>query len=175
MKKNEQIDRIVAFLNSVGLPVTEKSLPSDTFLPGIRLENGGLAIDRGALLYPGDMLHEAGHLAVMAPSERKAAYADAGEDGGAEMASQAWSYAAAVACGIPADILFHEQGYKGDAPALREHFTTDGTLGVPLLVWYGMTSTSEMGFTADGPEYPAMRLWLREVENPEDRYTKKSG
>ena len=40
-------------------------------LPGITIEAGTLIIDAGKLLYPGDILHEAGHLATASPEVRE--------------------------------------------------------------------------------------------------------
>ena len=51
--------RIVNFLNSIHISVVEKSLPTDTFLPGLRIEGGTIFMDLEQLKYPGDLLHEA--------------------------------------------------------------------------------------------------------------------
>ena len=40
------------------------------FLPGIRLEQGALLVDESQLTYPGDLLHEAGHIAMTPPELR---------------------------------------------------------------------------------------------------------
>lgn len=168
----ETTDTIIAFLNKIGIPVLEKELPSDTFLPGMRIEHGALAVDRSKLKFPGDMLHEAGHIAVMPPSARAKAFANAGDDQGEEIASQAWSYAAAVACNLPAEVVFHDDGYKGDAQALREHYTGNsyGFVGSPLLAWYQLTTTPDpvRGNPEGTAVYPHMSAWLRELERPEE-------
>lgn len=49
----------------------------------------------------------------MPSSARRASIGDAGQDQGEEIAAHAWSYAAAIECGIPPDIVFHEHGYQG--------------------------------------------------------------
>jgi len=55
--------RICTFLVSIGLPVRTGAVPGPSFLPGIAIEHGVLVFDEDRLLYPGDLLHEAGHLA----------------------------------------------------------------------------------------------------------------
>jgi len=67
------IDVIVEFVTSVGLEVVKRPINQDTFLPGLLLENGKAIIDTDKLLYPGDILHEAGHLATMPPGIRETA------------------------------------------------------------------------------------------------------
>ena len=56
--------RIAEFLDGIGIAVDAAELPGDSFLPGIALESGGLLVDGTRLDYPGDLLHEAGHLAA---------------------------------------------------------------------------------------------------------------
>ncbi|WP_262690670.1 hypothetical protein [Kordiimonas aestuarii] len=167
MTTGDYIRCISGFLNSIGIPVLHKALPDDTFLPGIRIEHGSLAIAPNKLKHPGDMLHEAGHIASMAPSARKTAFADAGGDMGEEIAAQAWSYAASVACGIPAEIVLHQEGYKGSATWLKEHYEGKECIaGLPLLAWYGLTSAPGMPNHKELPAFPAMGSWLRAHDNP---------
>jgi len=56
---------------------------------------GVLSIDEMRLLYPGDILHEAGHIAVTSPDVRGGSTFSSTP--GEEMAAIAWSYAAALA------------------------------------------------------------------------------
>jgi hypothetical protein len=146
--------RIVAFLQEIGIPVTERTLDGATFLPGVTIESGGLVFDRERLLYPGDLLHEAGHLAVLAPDVRSATNGDQVGDGGTEVGAIAWSYAAALHIGLDPGVVFHPAGYGGGAESLLENFAAGRYMGVPILEWAGMT----------GPgEYPRMSRWLREA------------
>jgi hypothetical protein len=142
---------ILEFLRQIGLTVIERAVPPGSVLPGISIDHGALVVDRAALLYPGDLLHEAGHLAVVPPAEREAFHHNVGDDGGMEMGAIAWSYAAAVHLGVPLDVLFHDHGYRGDGGWLREHFSTQASLGVPILTWRGLT---------DAASFPLMRQWL---------------
>lgn len=73
---------ILDFLRQIGLVVIERSVPACAVLPGISIDHGAIVVDRSALLYPGDLLHEAGHLAVVPPQERAAFHENVGDDGG---------------------------------------------------------------------------------------------
>jgi hypothetical protein len=151
---------IVDWLRRIGLSVRLAPLGEDTFLPGVTLEPGGLIVDPERLLYPGDLLHEAGHLATMLPARRASASGNAGADMGDEIAAQTWSYAAAVHLGLPPEIVFHSTGYKGSAATLIETYR-DGNAGVPLLQWMGLTLDRKQAAAISASPYPHMLRWLR--------------
>ena len=75
--------------------------------------------DAQKLLSPGDLLHEAGHVAVLTKSDRigvtSPEVSGDMEPGGVEMAAIAWSWAALKYLGIAPEIVFHKEGYKGDS------------------------------------------------------------
>jgi hypothetical protein len=152
--------RIVDWLREIGLTVRTAPLDADTFLPGVTLEPGGLVFDPERLLYPGDLLHEAGHLATMLPAERAATGSNAGSDMGYEIAAQAWSYAAAVHLGLPPETVFHSNGYKGSAAKLAEIYR-DGEAGVPMLQYLGLALNAKRAAEAAIAPYPHMTRWLR--------------
>jgi hypothetical protein len=150
---------IIEWLCQIGLTVRLAPLGADTFLPGVTLEPGGLIVDPERLLYPGDLLHEAGHLAVMQPARRASTGANVGSDMADEIAAQTWSYAAAVHLGVPPEVVFHPDGYRGAAGTLLQVYR-DGNAGVPLLQWMGLTLDSAHA-AASTPAYPQMIRWLR--------------
>ncbi|GAB3712058.1 hypothetical protein GCM10027592_50230 [Spirosoma flavus] len=159
--ETDLIAPIYAFLDSIGISVIESTLDEPTFLPGIRIEQGKLVIDRAKLMYPGDILHEAGHIAVTLPSERPQLGGNITEGRpdkqGDELAVLLWTYAACQLIGLPDDVVFHAGGYKGDSNWLVDNFKNKTYIGLPLLVWMDMTkdnTTSEDGF-------PIMTNWLR--------------
>jgi hypothetical protein len=143
------MDRIVEFLREIGLEVRVAEIEGPTVLPGIKVVEGGLVVDLARLKYPGDLLHEAGHLAVMPAARRALANDDTGPDGGEEMAAIAWSYAAALRLGLDARVVFHEAGYRGASESMVQNFAAGRYFGVPMLVWLGMTE-----------RYPEMLRWL---------------
>jgi hypothetical protein len=151
--KEELIAKMEAWLNGIGVPVRHGALAEAGFLPGLAIENGALVVDAAGLEWPGDMLHEAAHIALT-PSERRGTV-----DGkldvppAEEMAAIAWSYAASLALGMDPGVVFHEGGYKKGGAALLAQFASGqppGGPGVPILQWWGMTQN-----------FPEMTLWLR--------------
>jgi hypothetical protein len=152
-------DAIVSFLTRIGIAVTEEPFSEDGFLPGVVVREGGLVYDPARLLWPSDLLHEAGHIAVTDPLLRPTLSAVA-DDPGEEMAAIAWSYAAAVAVGLDARTLFHD-GYKGGGASLAENFTAGRDVGVPMLEHYGMTQGRQNRRAPKAAPYPTMTRWLR--------------
>lgn len=147
----EAARKIGDFLIRAGFDLEVASVEGLAFLPGLAIDRGRLLIDPQVPSYPGDLLHEAGHVAVLDP-ERRVQAAAVTNDGGDEMAAIAWSVAAARAVGLPLEVLFHPQGYKGDSQNLIESFSEGQPFGVPLLIWWGMTSAAD---------FPAMQRWIR--------------
>lgn len=172
--KNEIVATIADFLNGIGIPVTQCALDKETALPGIAIANEGLLVDEEKLLYPGDLLHEAGHIAVAPPSYRKTLHGniDPEEDFkyAGELMALAWSYAAAVHIGIDPAIVFHEGGYHGQAQQLLDNFSNgtmmNGIIGVPALQWIGLTAMGQQAQELGVPPFPHMISWIREHEHP---------
>ncbi|MDB5695397.1 MAG: hypothetical protein JWN21_940 [Sphingomonas bacterium] len=143
--------RILTFLTDIGIPVAAEALGQDTLLSAITVRHGTVVFDPDRLTQPGDLLHEAGHVAVSDPAVRTAR-AEVADDAGEEMAAIAWSWAAAQAIGIEPRLLFHADGYRGDSDWLIEVFSQGSPLGVPLLVFWGL---------AEPGCFPAMTRWVR--------------
>jgi hypothetical protein len=72
-----------------------------------------------------------------------------------EMAAIGWSYAAAVHLRLDPSVVFHADGYKGGSRSLLENFAAGYYIGLPILVWAGMTAA-----TGERP-FPFMTRWLR--------------
>lgn len=152
---------IAGFLSSIGMEVSPSAL-GETFLPGLMIRGGTLLIDEAKLTYPGDILHEAGHIAVTPANKRRELYLNAGDEAGEEMAAIAWSYAAAVHTGIDLSIVFHPDGYRGGSQAIIDNFSQGRYVGVPLLEWYGLTAGKARAAELQVPAYPHMLKWLRD-------------
>ncbi len=155
------ISRIVEFLRGIGLAVQARDLPEPTFLPGILIENGGLVIDERRLLHPGDLLHEAGHLAVVPDALRPQLGGSVTSDPAEEIMAIAWSYAAVVQLGLEPQLLFHAGGYKGGGDSLIENFTAGRYIGLPMLQWVGMALDERRASEEGQPPFPHMLRWLR--------------
>jgi hypothetical protein len=158
---------IVEWLRQIGITVRLAPLTTDTFLPGVTLEPGGVVVDPERLLYPGDLLHEAGHLATMLPAQRASTGSNAGSDVGDEIAAQTWSYAAAIHLELDPEIVFHPAGYKGSAQTLITAYR-NGSVGVPLLQWMGLTLDGKHAAKCSIDPYPHMIRWLRADPEPAD-------
>jgi len=157
---HEDAARIVDFFREIGLSVRLTPIEDATFLPGVHLEPNGVVVDPGKLLYPGDLLHEAGHLAVMTAEERERTDANAGPDQGMEIGAQCWSYAAATYLGLAPEVVFHEHGYRNSSQTLIANYRA-GTVGVPLLQWMGLTFDAKRAAEEGAQPYPHMQRWLR--------------
>jgi hypothetical protein len=156
--KEELIAKMEAWLLGIGLAVRRQPILEETFLPGLAIEGGALLIDPEKLEWPGDILHEAAHIALTPPSRRAALSGKLEITPAGEMAALAWSYAAGLSAGIDPAVVFHEGGYKKGGAQLIANYASGqppGGPGVPMLQWWGLTH-----------HFPAMATWLRETEDP---------
>jgi hypothetical protein len=153
--------RLLAFLVRIGLEARTRPLREPTFLPGIRIRRGALLVDPARLRYPGDLLHEAGHLAVTPAARRPALDGDLGTDLGDEIGAIAWSYAAARHLGVDPAVVFHPDGYRGCSQGFLDNFARGRYVGVPLLQWMGLTLDEKAARAQGVPAYPHMLRWLR--------------
>ncbi|MGV3479988.1 MAG: hypothetical protein ACO1O3_08580 [Sphingobium sp.] len=158
------IAKITAFLDKIGIPAVAGPIEEETLLPGLAVQGGTLLFDPEQLAWPGDLLHEAGHIAIADPALRDEV-GDVDPDPGAEMAAIAWSYAAALEIGIDPAIIFHEGGYRqvGGGATVLHHFSTGKYIGAPMLQWYGMTAEPHQAENFGMPAYPVMTHWMRQA------------
>lgn len=180
MMFHSQFRKIASFLEGLGFSLTEKPVPSG-FLPGIRVRGMTMQFDRTRMLSAGDMLHEAGHIAIIpamfrpkvsddidaslgvlaqeyidkAPLQR----ADGTEDPVVrgllqcgETEAQAWSFAAATAIGIPPNVVFHGRAYEGHSREIIAMLSVGAFLGINGLVAGGMVKPRQ---------FPRMNRWLQ--------------
>ena len=159
MFENPLTERLAAFVRGIGIDVRNAELPGKTFLPGLDIQSGAIVVDEPRLKHPGDILHEAGHLAVTDPATRNAPRLTPTD--GEEIATLAWSYAALVHLHLDPAVVFHPDGYKGGSQALIENFTGGHYLGVPLLEYFGMTADPSRAAARGLDPFPHMLRWLR--------------
>lgn len=165
----EALDPIVAFVRSIGIGVEFGPGAQDGFLPGVNIHKGVIHVDPDTLVGSGDVLHEAGHIAILprrfhdglgrdleADTHRLIAeevgpgipadpiLAVPCEQG--EFMAQAWSYAAALHIGLPPACIFFPGSYKhhdyeGQHP--MERWIESGThYGLQALARVNMTGYS---------------------------------
>jgi hypothetical protein len=155
---------IATFLGDIGLTVQAGEICGPTFVPGVQINHGALLVDEAQLTHPGDILHEAGHLAVMPPGRRSRVHIDVGKKASEEMMAIAWSYAALVHLNLEPAVVFHPDGYRGGSESLIDNFSHGRYIGVPMLQWLGLTVDEKRGRELALAPYPAMLKWLRESE-----------
>lgn len=154
--------KIIYFLEEIGIPVIETQLPDDCFLPGLAIEKNTILMDPERLKFPGDLLHEAGHLAVTAEELRPLIGTSEMDTNwpsdGDEVAAILWSYAALKHLDLEPEVVFHPEGYKNESEWLIRQFQNENYIGLPLLEWMGFCSVSER----EGMKpFPYMLKWLR--------------
>lgn len=162
MFANPLTERLAQFVRDIGIDVRANELPDKTFLPGLEVRDGVLLIDEARLTYPGDILHEAGHIAVAEPEARNAS--SLAPNDGEEMATLAWSFAALRHLGLAPEVVFHPHDYKGGSQALIDAFAniSAGTaIGVPMLQYFGMTVEPKFAAERGVEPFPHMLRWLR--------------
>jgi hypothetical protein len=149
-------ERLVAFVRRIGIEARTATLPAKTVLSGLDIRHGAILVDETRMTHPGDILHEAGHLAV---TERNAPQLS--PTPADEMTSIAWSYAALRHLALDPAVVFHDNGYKGEAASLIENFASGRYFGVPMLQFYGMAVEPRRAAATGAEPYPHMLRWLR--------------
>jgi len=178
----------VDFVRSIGISVSE-GVAADlkgSFVPGVRIAAGGLIVDIETV-FPGDVLHEAGHLAIIPEQFRHLAdgtlravfnamtqhlkdnpmaIAAWPEDrvcrgilqsGEAEAA--AWQYAAAQHIGLPDEWLFPPESFQGEPEDTLLRLKANQYFGINGLQSAGWTRVHAMG-NPTLPLYPKLTFWL---------------
>ncbi|AGC75350.1 hypothetical protein LX97_00053 [Nonlabens dokdonensis] len=150
------LDTIIGFLNEIGIEVKQTKLSKETFLPGLSLLGNRVLVDHDLLKFPGDLLHEAGHIAVTQESERSLIGSENMNEewptDADEITAICWSYAACKHLNLDLKVVFHPNGYKKQSQWLIDQFENKNYLGLPMLEWMSMTTTAQ---------FPKMTKWLR--------------
>ena len=147
------------FVRGVGIEVRAADLPHLTFMPGLDMDHGVLLVDEKRMMSPGDILHEAGHLALKAPEERAADPFRA--TGAEEISVLAWSYAAALHIGLDLKVLFHGLANGDLHEAILDNFPRGQFIGLPMLQRWGMTVEPRLAVPGGPAPFPHMLRWVR--------------
>jgi len=154
----------ISFLHDIGIETRFEKLNETCFLPGLSIQGGAILIDTERLQYPGDILHEAGHVAVVPAAERAALTAATIEKRqrreAEEMMAIAWSYAACVHLNLDPYVVFHDEGYNGGGNYIADCFSNKNYFGVPMLQWIGMTADEKKAMDLGVKPYPFMLKWI---------------
>ncbi|MNU80675.1 hypothetical protein D3C71_703130 [compost metagenome] len=158
-------EKIIHFLGEIGISVVETVLPDDCFLPGLALEKNTILMDSNRLKFPGDLLHEAGHLAVTSIEQRSLIGTNEMDPDwpseGDEIAAILWSYAALRHLNIEPEVVFHPNGYKNQSDWLITTLNAENYIGLPLLEWMGLCNSTEKAKREGTEAFPQMIKWLR--------------
>ena len=161
-----EFEKAIEFLHSIGIVISFEPMEEDGFLPGLAIKNGTIIVDRDKLKYPGDIIHEAGHIAVVPANERpmlNEGNIETRQDRDAEeMMAIAWSYAVCVHLQIDPYFVFHDHGYKGTGKPIADHFKKRQYFGVSMLQYAGMTKDITRNNVGEKIIYPQMEKWMRE-------------
>jgi antirestriction protein ArdC len=158
---------IFSFLQRIGIVIHFESIHEKTFLPGLQIKNGTIIVDREKWLYLGDIVHEAGHIAVVPANERNDLHEEnigsRKDQAAEEMMAIAWSYAVCIFLQIDPHIVFHVEGYKSGGASIVENFNQGRTFGVPMLQFTHMCIDPASPLRQEGDKcYPEMLQWLRD-------------
>lgn len=162
--QDELTHKITSFLMQIGVETISAKITEETFLPGILVKEGKLLVDEEKLEFPGDLLHEAGHLAV-APANLREKLSDEvvlPDFNPDVLETQAilWSYAACVYLEIDPQIVFHKGGYKRKSESLLLNFKLGVFIGLNGLeeneMAFSAAKAAEMGVEP----FPKMYKWL---------------
>ena len=159
MFSDSLVTRLTTFVVSIGIEVQACAINWKTQFPGLDIKLGNVLVDEKELIHPGNILHEAGHIAVHDPARRKDPKFSPTR--GEELGALAWSYAATVYLGLSSELVFYPGSYHGWDTSLVENFAEGRYLGVPLLQRYGMALESRRAAELDLQPYPHMLKWLR--------------
>lgn len=165
MFKDPLITKFSVFLNRLGLNIYARSLDDETFLSGLLIENGEIFVDEARLAFPGDILHEAGHLAT-APAKFRPQLSDTVmlpdfDMDSLETAAMLWSFAAAKHLQIDLRIVFHQGGYKGRAEGILFNYSIGLFMGLHILEEAEMAFGDTLAAQKGVEPFPKMQKWLR--------------
>jgi hypothetical protein len=153
------VTKLVTFVRGLGIEVQACAIDWKTQFPGLDIRAGAVLVDEAQLIHPGNILHEAGHIAVHDPALRSRQKFSPSR--GEELSALAWSYAAIVHLGLNSELVFYPGSYHGWATSLIENFAEGRYLGVPLLQRYGMALEARFAAERCIEPYPHMLRWVR--------------
>jgi hypothetical protein len=163
MFRDPRLSRMAAFLSSIGIEMRSGTIDVPTLFPGSLISGGSLVVDESILVAPGDALHEAAHIALSPPGRRSA---DIGileaADGGEEMTTIAWFWAALLELNLEPEDVFHGTAYKRDDSSNIIDCARRGIyIGFPLLQAWEMAFDEQNAPLRGVKAFPHMVKWIR--------------
>src|SRR6266550_2827949 len=163
MFRDSRLQRMAEFLGSIGIGMTAGSVNVPTSFPGSLIDHGSLVIEESRLVAPGDALHEAAHIALAPPERRQSDFSFLNDaDGGEEITTIAWCWAALLAIDLDPEDIFHGTAYpRGDSPGIIDAARRGVFIGFPLLQAWGMAFDESHALTLGVAPFPHMVHWIR--------------
>lgn len=161
---NTDTQAMINFIVSVGIEVRKTKLPEGLPIPGIGVENGVLLVDEGNLLYPGDLLYQAGRIAILLENERSLYMGkdDPNKDKEATegMVAMCWAWAALTHLQLSPEVVFHNNGYKGQSLQIIHGYQSGAYMGLPMLQLYDMAYDPQQANIKGLNPFPYMYKWI---------------
>ena len=174
----DTLDRTVSWLRGIGLDVqVVDGMERATFISHVDVQDGVLVIDRECP--PSNLLHEAGHLAIMPAQFRPLASGDLEEVTRAMLElcgelqpdeplyraiiqtsdpeATAWAWAAGLAIGLEPKVIILDDEYDGDGADVRGAVSVHCHPGIHGLAHAGFCRVR------GEPRYPTLKMWLQPV------------
>jgi len=188
ISRQEWANRAIEFVRSIGIPVstTDSEEVASAFVPYCRVKGGGLMVNPEKV-FPGDIIHEAGHIAVIPSRFRPSAsgtfgkslremkdYMDANANAigrfpedptlrgimqSGEAEATAWQYAAAQHIGLPDEWLFPPGSFEGNGEENLMRLKANSYMGINGLQAAGWTKVREIS-RLELPTFPKLAFWL---------------
>lgn len=169
---------VIDFLNKIGIKCHIVDSVDGGFLKTILIKNGELYLTRKCKI--SDILHEAGHLAVLPPKYRmqasgniidvlKKMYSEVDtllpenekymycED----CEATAWAFACGVYLKIPYNKIIEKRQYQNDGANILFGLKHNSYFGINKLARAGWCSARKMNETENRPLYPKLNKWLQ--------------
>lgn len=186
---------VLAFLNRIGIPCVEVDEVGASFLEGVAIRRGTLAVAPEASI--DSILHEAGHLAITPTPFRTWLDGDVGRGQrrmiraiealdlepdaplmravlqSSDPEATAWAWAAGVHLGLPPEIIVLDTSYDGEGAMVRLQLQRLAYIGIHGLCHAGMCQRGMLAQHRGVAPYPALSSWLQEASLPLPQPTRR--
>lgn len=171
--------RAIQFVRRIGIPVHVLPAVTTGFLPHVAIVSGELNV--GHACQASDLLHEAGHLALIPGRFRRDMNGDL-SDGFTAMfkaldslalppdeplnraalqcsdpEATAWAWAAGTALGLPPETIITDDAYDGEGASIRQMLSMRLYLGIHGLIHAGLCLSPR-----NPGGFPALTRWLQD-------------
>lgn len=179
----ECAERVLGFLERIGIEVQRVDTLQGGFVPGIKIVAGCLQASPVATV--SDLLHEAGHIAIVPAAYRSMIEADADESTGrivdkaqlstldlqdpllirllqiGDAEATAWAWAAGKYLDIPETLIIRDSDYDGGGAVQRQMLSMGRHFGVHGLQAAGFCLVRANPYRSAATVYPQLKYWLQ--------------